>query len=437
MPFGSPVVGAMLRIAMAVGLSGLGWWLWQSFVSTHPVAAYVYGFLLFAIGVLGLFVVVRDLRRPVPFAIRISDKGIMAYRGRSPDLILWSDIKGAHAAIEVSQRVSMPIIALELVDPRPFYARLDADKPKWLGPDTGLRPKYYPLASTGLDMEPEQVLLAVNEAIHRWGIANPDPLPETNYSPVFTRLPGRAAFATGLILFVALLAAPFALLGAPRWVEAADQCDVRNRFTADQWRRNSGKQWRRMHAVWTGPCVDGRAEGDGILEWFRDGVKTVRYSGRMEDGRITGRGELTENGIRYDGLWKDGVLLEGTATFPDARQYRGTWNKGEWDSGVLTMPSGKQWDGRWYAGRLTGEGSAKGRQGEFKGKWAKGVPQGAGVFVTRDGRRFEGKWQDGKPVDPEMARLQVEEDWECLWAIGLAGRYDSPSNSEPWTCRIR
>jgi hypothetical protein len=167
MPLGSRFVSGTLSIVMAIGFSALGWWLWRSFVSTRPEAAYVYGFIILAIGASGLFIAVRNLIRPVPFAIEISDKGITVYRGRSPDLILWSDIKGAHAAIEGGGRVSVPIIALELVDPRSFYARLNAGKPAWLGPDTGLRPKYYPLAATGLDMEPERVLLAVNESIRR------------------------------------------------------------------------------------------------------------------------------------------------------------------------------------------------------------------------------------------------------------------------------
>ena len=48
MPFGSPIVGGTLGILIAIGFSGLGWWLWRSFVSTHPVAAYVYGFIIFA-----------------------------------------------------------------------------------------------------------------------------------------------------------------------------------------------------------------------------------------------------------------------------------------------------------------------------------------------------------------------------------------------------
>lgn len=427
MPFGTPVVGGTLSIAMAIGFSGLGWWLWRSFVPTHPEAAYAYGFIIFAIGAFGLFVAVRNLIRPLPFAIQISDKGITAYRWRSPDLILWSDIKGAHAAVEGSQRASVPIVALQLVDPRSFYARLNADKPRWLGPNTGLRPKYYPLAATGLDLEPEKVLLAVSEAIRRWGSANPDPSPETRYESLFTRLPGRAPFAIGLVLFVALLAAPFALLDPPRWIETAENCDVRNRY--------GGKQWRRAKttsATWTGPCTEGRAQGQGILEWFRDGRPTIRYSGHMEGGRITGHGELTEYGIRYEGTWKDGELREGVATYPGGQRYSGKWDRGDWTRGVLTAPGGYRLEERWYRKQLTGKNIARGPQGQYEGNWTDGVPEGTGVFVTGDGRRFEGKWRNGKPVDPEVARLQDQERWDCLWDI-ISRRFDVG----PARCRSR
>ena len=432
MPFGSRFVSGTIAIAMAIGFAALGWWLWRSFVPTHPVAAPVYGFIVVATGALGLCLAVRNLIRPVPFAIQISDKGITAYRGRSPDLILWSDIKGAHAAIESSQRVDVPIIALELVNPRPFYARLDADKPRWLGPDTGLRPKYYALASTGLDMEPEQMLLAVNEAIRRWGTADPDPSPETNFQALFTRLPGRAPFAIGLVLLVALFTAPFALLSPPRWVEAAENCEVRNRY--------GGREWRRAKATtvtWTGPCVDGRAQGTGVLEWFRDGSRTVRYSGHMEGGRITGRGELTESQIRYEGTWKDGDLREGVATYPDGRRYSGKWDSGDWTRGVLTAPGGYRLEDHWYRGQLTRKGVARGPQGQYEGNWTNGVPEGTGVFVTSDGRRFEGQWRDGRPVDPEVARLQEQEKWDCLWDSASRRFGDRSSGVGTARCRNR
>lgn len=427
MPLGSRFVSGTIAIAMAIGFAALGWWLWLSFVPTHPVAADIYGFIVVATGTLGLYLAIRNLIRPVPFAIRISDKGITAYRGRCPDVILWSDIKGAHAAVEGDGRVDVPIVALELVNPRPFYARLDADKPRWLGPDTGLRPNYYPLPGTGLDMEPEQILLAVNGAIRRWGTANPDPSPETRHGPIFTRLPGRVPFAMGLVLLVALLTAPFALLSPPRWVEAAENCEVRNRYGGREWRRA-----KTTTVTWTGPCVDGRAQGLGVLEWFRDGRPTVRYSGHMEGGRITGHGELSESGIRYEGTWKDGELREGVATYSNGQRYSGKWDRGDWTRGVLTAPGGYHLEERWYRKQLTGKGVARGPQGQYEGNWTNGVPEGTGVFVTHDGRRFEGKWRNGKPVDPELARVQDQEKWDCLWDV-ISRRFDvGPARCRSW-----
>lgn len=435
------------RIAGAIVIAGLGCLLWWSTVSTHRFVAYAYGGIFFGCAAFLLWKGVRDaVRRPV--ALRISSAGIMVLGKRTPDFIRWSDIKGAHTATIGSRRVNFEIVALQLVDPQSFYARLKSNGYRHLGRDVRKHLKYYPIFSGDLDIARLKLLALVDEGIRKWGAASPDPRPETSYWLAFYRSPVRIPLAVGLILFVAVVTMPF-FLGPPRWVEAADQCDVSNPYAGNWWpRRNSGNPWRRMHAVWTGPCVDGRAEGEGTLEWFRDGKRVVRYSGRIEGGRITGRGERTEYEttwglgqlikyeIRYDGLWKDGVLLKGTVTFPDERQYRGTWKLGEWANGMLTMPGGWQWEGQWHAGRLTGEGRAKGRQGEFKGHWIDGVPQGAGVFVTRDGRRFEGTWKDGKPVDAEMAHLQEQERWDCLWTV-LPGRYDAHVRSEPWGCRIR
>ena len=414
-------------IGAAVFFAGLGYLLWSTAVPTHPIAAYVYGGMLIAGALFGFWQGIGvAIRRPV--ALLIASEGITVLGKRSPDLIRWSDLRGAHTAT-IGSGGRDEIVALQLVDPQSFYARLESDRRGWYWRSSRVRPNCYPIFSSGLDIPRLQLLKLFEDGIRRWGTADPDLRPQTSYwtfsnwSPVPVLL-----IVVGVMVAIALLAAPFALLRPPRWIQAADNCDVSNPY--------KGKQWRSMRAVWTGPCVDGRAEGDGTLEWFRNGERTMRYSGRMEGGRITGRGERAEYGMRYDGLWKDGILQEGTATFPDGRQYRGTWNQGYWATGVLTMPGGWQWDGQWYGGRLTGEGSAKARQGEFKGNWTDGVPQGAGVFVTRDGRRFEGTWEDGKPVDPEMARLQEQERWDCLWTV-LPGRYDTPIRTEPWGCRIR
>lgn len=105
----------------------------------------------------------------------------------------------------------------------------------------------------------------------------------------------------------------------PRWVEAgpAPDCEVRNPY--------GGKQWRRATttiATWNGPCVDGRAHGRGVLEWFRDGVVFVHYEGEMSAGRMIGHGVMmTPQGIRYDGTWDDGVFERGIGIYPDGRRF--------------------------------------------------------------------------------------------------------------------
>ena len=411
-----------------VFFGGLGCIIWSISVSAHPIAANVYGAMLIAVAMYGLWRGVEEaIRRPS--AVVVSKEGVKVLRGRALHLIQWSDIKGAHAATIGGLRKSDEIVALQLVDPQSFHARFYGNKGHWLWPGSSKRPNCYPIYSGDLDIARPKLIELLDDGIRRWGTYEPELRPQTSYGGFWNWEPLHAShIAILLIGVVAVLALPFALGSTPRWVEAAKDCDVRNPYGV--------KQWRRMRAVWTGPCVDGRAEGEGTLEWFRKGQRTVRYSGRMEGGRITGRGERTEYGMRYEGLWKDGILQEGTAIFPDGRQYRGTWNLGYWATGVLTMPGGWRWDGHWYGGRLTGEGSAKGRQGEFKGNWTDGVPQGAGVFVTRDGRRFEGTWDHGKPVDPEMAHLQEEERWDCLWTVILS-RYDTPLMGEAGRCRIR
>ena len=90
---------------------------------------------------------------------------------------------------------------------------------------------------------------------------------------------------------------------------------------------------------------------------------------------------------------------------------------------MLTVPGGYRFEERWYRKQLTGKNIARGPQGQYEGNWTDGVPEGAGVFVTSDGRRFEGKWRKGKPVDLEVARLQDQERWDCLWDI-ISRRFD-------------
>lgn len=303
---------AWKAIAAGPVIAGAGWLLWLAIIPTQPVGADVIASLFAIGGGLAVCLGIGALISPPP-ALVIDRHGIIPDPRHSSDLILWSDLKGAHVAVVEERagtslfapKIRSEIVALELVDPRAFYARLDAGKPRWLGLDTGARPDHFPIYCGHLQTEPWRLLRLLNEGIRRQGRPNPDPVPQIVYQPFFYRSPSRGGFAIAVaiaVLFVVILV----LVRAPTWVEAGANCDVRNRY--------DGKQWRRAKtttATWTGPCTDGRADGSGVLEWFRDGAPTVHYEGEMSGGRMTGRGELTDRGIRYDGRCVEGWRVPG------------------------------------------------------------------------------------------------------------------------------
>ena len=87
--------------------------------------------------------------------------------------------------------------------------------------------------------------------------------------------------------------------------------------------------------AWSGGCVNGFAQGHGILQWFENSRPTERYEGDMRAGQMDGQGVLnTGNGGRYEGTFHDGVA-DGTGTWTTARgSFSGTWKKGCFNDGT-------------------------------------------------------------------------------------------------------
>ena len=78
--FGWKVAGAGICCA------GVGYLLWSTAISTHPIAAYVYGAMLIAAAVYGLSGGMQAaFRRPA--VLLISKDGIAVFRRRVPHLI--------------------------------------------------------------------------------------------------------------------------------------------------------------------------------------------------------------------------------------------------------------------------------------------------------------------------------------------------------------
>lgn len=76
---------------------------------------------------------------------------------------------------------------------------------------------------------------------------------------------------------------------------------------------------------WSGPVVDGKAEGKGFVQWFTNGIPTTTYEGELKGGRSDGHGTAKGYGQTLEGDWKDGCLLlkNMICHYPDGRWYKG------------------------------------------------------------------------------------------------------------------
>lgn len=186
--------------------------------------------------------------------------------------------------------------------------------------------------------------------------------------------------------------------------------------------------------AWTGACVDGLAEGNGIQRLSRDGHEQLSYRGTMKQGRYDGQGLLlTIAGSQYEGEWVQGLRQgqgraswasgqsyvgsyrmgkeegEGELRFANGVRYRGAWQAGERNGqGLLTLIDGSRYEGNFRRGVAQGSGRYVWSNGDrFEGVFAQGRPQGRGVYTFADGARFLGEFQAGKPVG--AAELQLTE----------------------------
>jgi len=111
-------------------------------------------------------------------------------------------------------------------------------------------------------------------------------------------------------------------------------------------------------AQWDGACVEGRAEGRGVLTWYVRERRLERDEGEWRAGRQVGMGSQQWAGGRYRGRFADSL--------PDGE-------------GEMEMSSAGLYRGHFRAGRPDGLGRLESAEGVFEGIWT------AGCF--RDGGR--------------------------------------------------
>jgi hypothetical protein len=142
--------------------------------------------------------------------------------------------------------------------------------------------------------------------------------------------------------------------------------------------------------TWSGGCVNGLAEGEGILVWFKDGKQVSEDKGTFRAGKLEGPGVSTFPGqSRYEG---DFVGFR--------RQGRGT----------MSFGNGNRYEGDFEAGTFHGRGIYTFMNGDrYEGDFSSGTPNGPGTLTTAKGQSYSGTWTKGCLPDQKVSVMVKRE----------------------------
>ena len=107
--------------------------------------------------------------------------------------------------------------------------------------------------------------------------------------------------------------------------------------------------------VWSGSCMQGRAEGKGAVQWFKGAVPFETDEGEWRSGRQAGNGKQSWTNGRYEG-----ELAEGE---PNGR-------------GILTIQK-LRYEGEFRNGKPNGLGTLTVGNESVRGDWKDGCLQGS------------------------------------------------------------
>jgi hypothetical protein len=66
--------------------------------------------------------------------------------------------------------------------------------------------------------------------------------------------------------------------------------------------------------TWSGKCLDGKATGNGVTQWYKNGNSNGRFEGEYRDGKMKKGIYTYPNGDKYEGEYRDSKM-EGNGTF--------------------------------------------------------------------------------------------------------------------------
>jgi hypothetical protein len=109
---------------------------------------------------------------------------------------------------------------------------------------------------------------------------------------------------------------------------------------------------------WSGSCVQGRAEGKGLVQWLKGAVPYETDEGEWHSGRQAGNGKQSWTDGRYEGELAEGEPNgRGVLSFRKLR-YEGEFRNGK-PNGLGTLTVGKETvRGDWKDGCLQGSRKA-------------------------------------------------------------------------------
>jgi hypothetical protein len=153
-----------------------------------------------------------------------------------------------------------------------------------------------------------------------------------------------------------------------------------------------------LQSNYSGPCVNGLAEGRGRASGSAD------YSGEFRAGRKHGQGVKTwPNGDRYSGAWQD-----------DRRHGRGTYvfGRGPWQ--------GERYDGEFALDRRHGEGTYRFSSGDvYSGPWRDDAAIGAPTPMMLARARHEAELRRAIQPGRVVCRLAPAGGMRAQWQRGM------------------
>lgn len=151
--------------------------------------------------------------------------------------------------------------------------------------------------------------------------------------------------------------------------------------------------------LWDGACEEGYVNGEGVLQWFKDGKLIEKHTGNFKKGYLSGKGELVvTNGYRYEGDYVNSQRTgKGVLILANGDRYEGGFVEGKFHGkGVYTWKDGDRYAGDFVLGKRTGKGVVLWPSGaRYEGDFVDGKQHGKGVYVFSNGNRYEGDFVKG------------------------------------------